>query len=674
MAFGRPSFAGGGAGSVHVGFRADTGQFKADVSEARQIYQRSTGQMSDAALRMAVAQEKLDRAIHRFGPESRQAKEATLAWRRELKALEQQSDRTGRELAQLDSRHAAVAGGLRARTAGLVGGFAGLRSGVGALGLSMIGTAGLTAAFASSLNAASSLEEEISKSRMTFGDASDDVERYATTTAKSIGVARDKALAYASQLGGILNASGLVRAESAKLGVEFVQLGGDMASFNNANPAETLEAIRAGLVGEYEPLRRYQVLLSEARVSQEALRLSGKAAKDELTEREKVLARVNLIMGQTADQQGDAARTGGNYAGQVRKLNAQLRDLQTSGGELALPVVTDLVAMMNEGAGAANSFAGALRTLGDVEIPGTSSRLGSWAMWMATNTGPFSGFNRLRQLRDLIGGDDPDDDPIGSRGDRDRPNMGRAVPGPRRRGRPRRTEADILLDVARSGSTRTTTDDLARLSELRALYRRQIAELERRKKLSDEQKERLRGLYGSLESVQSQIGSLVDASESELAVRKEAAARKGAERRAAERARLATILDAASEDAERQGRLRAGTGGNRVNMRRRALEHVDETIAGLRRRSKDADRPITRAELDAALFNFARDLHGVIGQFGSNIAGDPMMGQLATHAHAQTSLMLRQNELLEKLYGAGGFPGTAYTRSALSAAGIGSGF
>jgi hypothetical protein len=43
---------------------------------------------------------------------------------------------------------------------------------------------------------------------------------------------------------------------------KMVTLAADMASFNNADPAETLDALRAGLAGETEPLRRFGVSLS----------------------------------------------------------------------------------------------------------------------------------------------------------------------------------------------------------------------------------------------------------------------------------------------------------------------------------------------------------------------------------------------------------------------------
>lgn len=62
------------------------GQAKLGLEELRRQFRESTGQMSTEALRAAVAQEKLDRAIARHGPASTQAKAAEVSFRRELAA------------------------------------------------------------------------------------------------------------------------------------------------------------------------------------------------------------------------------------------------------------------------------------------------------------------------------------------------------------------------------------------------------------------------------------------------------------------------------------------------------------------------------------------------------------------------------------------------------------
>ena len=80
-----------------------------------------------------------------------------------------------------------------------------------------------------------------------------------------------------------LFAVGVAPEQAAELSRALVELAADLASFNNSTPEDVLIAIRSGLVGEAEPLRRYGILLSETRVAQVALANSGKENVKELT-------------------------------------------------------------------------------------------------------------------------------------------------------------------------------------------------------------------------------------------------------------------------------------------------------------------------------------------------------------------------------------------------------
>lgn len=73
-------------------WEANTGQAIADLGAVGEEYSRTTGAMSDQALRLAAAQDRLTASISRSGPESRAAKTATLAYRQELAALAAEAD------------------------------------------------------------------------------------------------------------------------------------------------------------------------------------------------------------------------------------------------------------------------------------------------------------------------------------------------------------------------------------------------------------------------------------------------------------------------------------------------------------------------------------------------------------------------------------------------------
>lgn len=147
-----------------------------------------------------------------------------------------------------------------------------LKFAVGAFGVGL-GAEAAVRGIETVLGAASDLTEEINKTAVVFGDSGDDVVAWSKTLADSFGISQRAALEAAGTFGNMLVPMGFARGEAAQMSKRMVELAGDMASFNNASPAETLDALRAGLAGETEPLRRYGVFLNEGRIQTEAFNL-----------------------------------------------------------------------------------------------------------------------------------------------------------------------------------------------------------------------------------------------------------------------------------------------------------------------------------------------------------------------------------------------------------------
>lgn len=232
--------------------------------------------------------------------------------------------------------------------------------------------AGAIAILQKSITQASNLNEQLSKSRQIFGDASRDVEEWARTTSSSFGISNAAALEATGTFGNLFRVVGLVPRQAADMSRALVELSADLASFNNADPSEVLIALRSGLIGEAEPLRRFGVLLSEARVQERALADTGKENIKALTNQEKTLARYEIILHDTAAAQGDFERTSEGLANQQRILNAQIADLEANLGRALIPTLTDLVSTLNDVTEGALILTDALRDLKDlapIEIP-----------------------------------------------------------------------------------------------------------------------------------------------------------------------------------------------------------------------------------------------------------------------------------------------------------------
>jgi hypothetical protein len=216
-----------------------------------------------------------------------------------------------------------------------------------AAGIAAVGFHEVVSAVGSSIQAASDLNEEISKSSVIFGDSAGEISDWSKTTASSLGISRTEALRATGTFGQLFKVLGFVDAENAEMSKSLVQLAADMASFSNADPSDVLLSIRSGLVGEAEPLRRFGVFLSEARVQQNALAETGKKNVKSLTDQEKAQARYNIILADTVAAQGDVDRTADSLANQQRRLGAEFQDLSASMGAVLLPTFLEAIRLAN---------------------------------------------------------------------------------------------------------------------------------------------------------------------------------------------------------------------------------------------------------------------------------------------------------------------------------------
>src|SRR5262245_16861410 len=193
------------------------------------------------------------------------------------------------------------------------------------------------------IDAASDTAEAMNKVDVVFGKSADSVKTFADTSAKSLGISKRAALDATGTFGTLLTNFGLGSDASAEWSTKMVQLAADMGSFNNASPEDTLAAIGAGLRGETEPLRRFGVMLDDAGLKAEAMKLGLYNGKGALDANAKAQAALSLIMAQTGQQQGDFARTQDGLANSTKTNAALMDDMAGKIGEALLPIVTEVM-------------------------------------------------------------------------------------------------------------------------------------------------------------------------------------------------------------------------------------------------------------------------------------------------------------------------------------------
>jgi hypothetical protein len=255
---------------------------------------------------------------------------------------------TALEAARAQAVHAASLSQARRAFLAQAAAGAGLRGAVLASTAVFIGATVAAVAVGKSIKAASDLNEEINKTNEVFDESAKTILNWSETTGQAIGIARVEALRSIGTFGELFRTLGVGTPQAAELSQTLVELSADLASFFNAVPEDVLRALQSGLVGQARPLRQFGIFLTEARVKQEALAQSGKKSAESLTQQEKILARYNLILRDSAIAQGDFQRTQDQLANQSRILRANIEDLGGKLGSILLPAVLLTIEGLND--------------------------------------------------------------------------------------------------------------------------------------------------------------------------------------------------------------------------------------------------------------------------------------------------------------------------------------
>lgn len=257
-----------------------------------------------------------------------------LRFSREAQIAARDVDNIGDQAAQANAKLGIL--GRGARSLGRVG-LAGLK--YGALGAG----AALATAGVMGVNAASDLGESVNKTKVIFEDAAKSQIRWSKKAAEGFGMTQQEALEGAANLGGLFQAAGETNKSAANLGQGMVELAADMGSFHNVANDEVLMALRSGLTGESEPLRRFGIFLNEAKVQAEGLALGLVKEGQAMTDEQKIMARQSIIMRESEKAHGDFAETvKTSFPNTVKQIKAIGTDALASIGQGLMPVLLDV--------------------------------------------------------------------------------------------------------------------------------------------------------------------------------------------------------------------------------------------------------------------------------------------------------------------------------------------
>lgn len=134
----------------------------------------------------------------------------------------------------------------------------------------------------------------------------------------------------------------------ADMSLNLTRLAGDMASFYDVDQADVAKSLQSIFSGTIAPLRRYGLDLTQATLSEWAMKNGLDANIKSMTQAEKVLLRYNYAMANTQAAQGDFAKTANTWANSVRVLKQEFQAWGSIIGSVVINALKPFVQALNK--------------------------------------------------------------------------------------------------------------------------------------------------------------------------------------------------------------------------------------------------------------------------------------------------------------------------------------
>lgn len=193
------------------------------------------------------------------------------------------------------------------------------------------------------IHMASAFEETTNVMNQAFGKQAADMEAWSATTADAMGRSTQWMRETSSTLMAMSEPMLGSHAAAMTMSKGFTQLAVDLGSFWNVADSDALGALRSGLTGETEPLKKFGIVMTEASLSAYALSKGIKDKVSNMSEAQKTTLRYNYIVERTSVAHGDAQRTADGYANTWKGLQADMEKSSMLLGQQMLPAWQDLV-------------------------------------------------------------------------------------------------------------------------------------------------------------------------------------------------------------------------------------------------------------------------------------------------------------------------------------------
>jgi hypothetical protein len=227
-------------------------------------------------------------------------------------------------------------------------GYVAQRVGAGVASAAFTMLAGFARFSVEAIKDASNLEQSLGGVQSVYKEFAGQMVAQSEMAAEKVGLSMEQYQRVGVLTGTLLKNAGIPMKELADQTDILVTLAADLAATFGGTVEEAANAMNAALRGEFEPIRRFGIALSQAQIIEKALMMTQKESAAELSKRDKVLATQALLLKQGADASGQFARESDTLANRQQVLAAKFENLSAKMGEKLLPIAEVLAEALIE--------------------------------------------------------------------------------------------------------------------------------------------------------------------------------------------------------------------------------------------------------------------------------------------------------------------------------------
>lgn len=190
------------------------------------------------------------------------------------------------------------------------------------------------------------LTESINAVEVVFGEASEAVLKYGETAATSAWLSQTSFNAMSTQVGALLKDTGISTQELSDKTIMLTERAADMASVFNTDVDDAMSAINQAIRGETEAIRRYAGDVTDATLQQYLLSQGIETSVTSMSQQEKRLLRIDVLMQQTNVTAWDFANTSDSLANKQRIIAAQAENVGNVIGKQLQPAIQSILSVV----------------------------------------------------------------------------------------------------------------------------------------------------------------------------------------------------------------------------------------------------------------------------------------------------------------------------------------